>query len=178
MHAGVFVFQHGQLIDLPKLLKHGPQILLLEMTRDLSNEQFHSILPSTGWSPGDLRERQWRRGWSLLLNRVIVVVMVAMDGRCRSRLHHRRRRRQAYIAEWRLHIVPEEDRVDTEIRAYQHDYHSFWTLKITVFVLLVLINIGINSVFMLKLYLWGRRWGGFWKCAWGARLCAFLSVTP
>lgn len=125
MHASVFVLEHGQLIDLPKLLEHGSQILLLKVTRDLTNEQLHSILPSARWSARDLRERQRRGRGSPLLDLMIVVVVGTMDGRRRSRLHHRRRRRHTDTADWSLHIVPEQDRVHTEIRAYQHVYHSY-----------------------------------------------------
>lgn len=39
MHAGELVLEHGELVDLAELLEHGAQVVLLEVARDLADEQ-------------------------------------------------------------------------------------------------------------------------------------------
>lgn len=44
VHAREAVFEHGELVDLAKLLEEGPQVLLVQVARDLTDEEFDGIV--------------------------------------------------------------------------------------------------------------------------------------
>lgn len=44
MHASETVFQHGELVDLAKFLEERPEVLLVQVARYLSDEQFDGIV--------------------------------------------------------------------------------------------------------------------------------------
>lgn len=43
MHARVLVLDHRQLVDLPELLEDRLQVLLLQIARDLPDEEFDRV---------------------------------------------------------------------------------------------------------------------------------------
>lgn len=43
MHARVLVLDHSQLVDLAELLKDGLEVLLLQIARDLPDEEFDGV---------------------------------------------------------------------------------------------------------------------------------------
>lgn len=43
VHSGEFILEDGQLVDFAKLLEHGAEIGLLEITRDLTHEEFDGL---------------------------------------------------------------------------------------------------------------------------------------
>lgn len=43
MHARVLVLDHGQLVDLAKLLENRLEVLLLQIARDLADEELDGV---------------------------------------------------------------------------------------------------------------------------------------
>lgn len=44
VHAREAVLQHSQLVDLAELLEEGPQVLLVQVARNLTDEEFDGIV--------------------------------------------------------------------------------------------------------------------------------------
>lgn len=117
VHAGVLVLEHGELVYLAELLEHGAQVVLLEVARDLADEQFDGVLAGAGRRAGALGRRERRAAPALAAQAV-----------------HRRRRRRAYARLPALrhahhaharHVVPQQHRVHApHIRSQNHVYHS------------------------------------------------------
>jgi len=48
MHPRELVLEHGELVNLSKLFKHGSEVVVLQVARDLSYKQLHSVLVLLG----------------------------------------------------------------------------------------------------------------------------------
>ena len=44
VHPRQLVLQHGELVDLSKLLEHRPQVVVLQVAWDLPDEELHSVI--------------------------------------------------------------------------------------------------------------------------------------
>ena len=44
VHPCQLVLQNGELVDLSKLLKHRPQVVVLQVAWDLPDEELHSVI--------------------------------------------------------------------------------------------------------------------------------------
>lgn len=117
VHARVLILKHCELVNLAELLEHGPEVVLLEVSRYLAYEQFDGVLSRARRRARPLRRRQ--RGRALGVGAVAV--------------HRRRRRRaDARLPTLRnadhvhvLHVVPQQHWVHTShIRSHNHVYHS------------------------------------------------------
>ena len=75
MHAGEFVLEYGELVDLAKLFKHGPQVGFFKIAWNLPDEQLDGL--------GLLMNlrRRWRRrsGRSRASTVLLVAVVVGLD---------------------------------------------------------------------------------------------------
>ena len=44
VHSSQLVLQHRELVDLPELLEHRSQVVVLEVARDLSDKELHCVV--------------------------------------------------------------------------------------------------------------------------------------